>query len=76
MELNDAINHINKQIKQLETLIYNFETLMQPRYEQDLKILETMRSQQLKMLALKERADKGEEIPQEELFDAVPKVFR
>lgn len=76
MELVESIKFIEKQIKQLEQVIYNFETVMQPRFDQDKKILETMRSQQLKMQALLERSNKGEEISQDELYDSVPAVFR
>ena len=76
MELKNAIEFIEKQIKQLEQAIYTFDTVMTPRAEQDKKILETMRTQQLKMLSIKERSEKGEEIPHEEIVDAVPAVFR
>lgn len=76
MKLDDALKHIEKHVKQLEQLVYDFETIAIPRYEQDKKLLETMRAQHLKMLALKQRADKGEEIPHEEIKEAVPEVFR
>ena len=76
MELAEAIKFITKQIKQLEENLYTFETVVMPRADQDKKILEQLRTHQLKMQALLEKSKKGEEISQDELYEAVPSVFR
>ena len=76
MELKEAIKLIDKKVKELEVGKYEFETVAIPRYEADKKILETMRSQKLKMQALQSRAEKGEELTQEDIYAAIPPVFR
>lgn len=76
MDLNKAEKFINKQIEELEKARYMFETVVQPRYEADKQILESIKQQAMKLKALKEKEAKGEEISVEEIYDAVPIQFR
>ena len=76
MELNEGIKMLSKKVKELEVGAYEFETIALPRYEADKKILETMRTQLLKMQAIEARVKKGDEITQEEIYAAIPAVFR
>lgn len=76
MNIDDAISFVEEQIGEFERLVYRFESVAIPRYEKDKEILEKMRDQSLKMIALKDRADRGEEVTQKDLRDVIPEQFR
>lgn len=89
MKLDVAINFVGKKITELEQQLYVVESVVIPRYEQDRKILRTMRDQNIKMMALKEKIDllnkrraageriaPEEELTADEMASALPESFK
>ena len=76
MELSKSIKFVSKQVEQLEEATYMFETVVKPRYEVDKGILESLKTQLLKLQSLQEKAKRGEEITVLEINDCVPSAFR
>ncbi len=76
MDLKKTIEMIQERVEELETTIYHFESIVKPRAEADKKILEKMRADHLKVMAIKEKEERGEELTQEEIYEAVPESLR
>lgn len=76
MDMKNAIKFVGRQIDELERATYIFETVIKPRAEADKQILEKLRAQHLKLMALKEKSDRGESVTTEDIRDAVPDQFR
>jgi len=76
MDLKTTIEMIQLRIEELETTIYGFESVIKPRAEADKKILEGMREDHLKVLAIKEKEERGEKVTQEEIYEAIPESLR
>jgi DNA-binding protein H-NS len=76
MDAKRSIKMIERQIEQLESALYIFDTVVRPRAEADKAILTRMRSQHLKLMALLEKVEKGEEVPQEVFYESVPESLR
>jgi len=75
VNIEGAIAHVKENIQKLEESMYDFETVTMPRVEKDREILAKMREDVIKMKALKEKKDKGKEIPAAEL-ESIPRAFR
>jgi len=75
-DLKSAKAFIEKNIVQLEKQLYLHQTVAQVRYAADVKILSEMKQQLLRLSAIEEKQERGEEITMEEIFSAVPEVFR
>jgi len=76
MDIKKANQFLEKKIEELETAIYQFDTIMKPRVETDKIILERLRDQYGKMQVLMEKVKRGEPIKVEEYEEAVPKELR
>lgn len=76
MEIKKAKKFIEDRIEELEKTVYSFEQILQPRYDADKKILETLREQHLKMEALMRKIEAGEEVTQQDIYDCIPASFR
>jgi len=76
MDIKKALKFVGAEVEVLEKFVYVFESKMQPRYERDKEILQAMREQHLKLQALMEKEERGEELTQEDIHDAVPEQFR
>ena len=76
MELSDAIKFLSKEVERLEQAAYMYETVVKPRADVDKHILENMRTQLLKLRALQEKASRGEDVTQQDVYDAVPQSLR
>jgi hypothetical protein len=76
MEPAEILKFMKKQIAELEKATYMFETMLQPRYAADKKILEQYRAQYIKLDALLQKMQAGEEITLEQMHDCVPVQFR
>lgn len=76
MEIAKAIKFLTDRINELEKQVYVFDTIARPRYEQDLKILADMKRQVVQLDALKQKADSGQDVTADEVYAAVPQVFR
>jgi hypothetical protein len=76
MNAKDAEKMLRKQIEQLEQATYMFETVIQPRYAADKKILENLRDQHLKLQVLIEKGERGEKITTDEFAAAMPGSLR
>lgn len=75
MKIKEALAYLEKQIKELEKGTYYARSVIIPRYEADLKILERMKQQHLRLDALRTKEEAGEEISRSEIKDAVPEEF-
>lgn len=75
-ELSKAIKYLDAQIEALEKASYMFESVIRPRYEEDVKILKKLREDRLKLAVLKEKKDAGLEISNDEFYASVPEAFR
>ena len=67
---------LEKQIGELEVAVFTFENVLKPRMDADVKILERLRSQHLKLLVLIEKQKNGEPVSSDDVADCVPAVFR
>ena len=76
MNIKDAQKLIESEMSVLERGIFTFETVVQPRYEVDKKILRNLKDQHVKIIALAEKIKAGNEVTQQEIYDAVPAAFR
>jgi hypothetical protein len=76
MEIKMAKKLMEKHIEELERVIYTFEHVLRPRYDADRQILERLRHQYIKLDALSQKMERGEEISTEEVTDAIPKELR
>ena len=76
MDIKGAMKHLEKSIVTLEKEVYNFETVAMSRYEADKKILEKMRADHKRLLGLREKAERREDISIEEVNSLVPSAFR
>lgn len=71
-----AIKFIEKQIEELEKTEYMYTNIITPRAQADLKILNNLREQHLKMSALQEKVATGQEVTAEDVYNSVPASFR
>lgn len=76
MDISRAIKYVDGEIEKLEQASYMFDSLILPRAQKDKEILEQMREHRLKMMVLKEKLDKTEDVSQDEINQLVPKQFR
>jgi hypothetical protein len=76
MDVKKAMVYLVKQIEQLEQGTYYFETVVQPRYQTDKKVLEQMREHHSKLQIVADKVKRGEPITKEEYEAAVPAQFR
>ena len=76
VNIKQAKKEIEKQIKDFESAVYQFETVVYPRFETDKNILTKLKEDWLKSDAIERRLDEGEEVSQEEIYDAIPEAFR
>ena len=76
MDIKKAIKFVGSQVEDLEKAVYHFESVVHPRFERDKEILAAMREQHLKLQALQEKEERGEELTQEDIYAAVPSQFR
>lgn len=76
MDAKQSVKFLEKNIEDLEKAMYIFDTVVRPRAEADKAILTRMRSQHLKLMALLEKVEKGEEVPQEVFYESVPESLR
>jgi len=75
VDFKGAIKHMEKNITALEKELYNFESVAMKRYEMDKTILSTMRADVIKMSALLEKKDAGQDLTAEDLAE-IPTSFR
>lgn len=76
MDLKKAAKFLDGRIDELERAYYMFQSIVKPRAERDREILEKMREQRLKLEVLLGKKERGEEISQNEFYEAVPSEFR
>ena len=75
-DLKSAKDFIEKNIVQLEKQLYLHQTVAMARYEADRKILAEMKTQLLRLDAIEQKQERGEEISMEEIYASVPEIFR
>lgn len=76
MDLKTAVEMIQERIVEIETTIYAYESVIKPRAEADKVVLEKLREDHLKVLAIKEKEERGEKVTQEEIYEAIPESLR
>jgi len=76
MDLKTAVEMIQERIVEIETTIYAYESVIKPRAEADKAVLEKLREDHLKVLAIKEKEERGEKVTQEEIYEAIPESLR
>ena len=72
----NALKFIEKQIEELEKTEFMYTNIITPRAQADLKILNSLREQHLKLSALQEKVASGQEVTAEEVYSSVPGSFR
>jgi len=75
-DLKKAIAFVERQIEELEKTEFMYTNIITPRAQADLKILNSLREQHLKMSALQEKVASGQEVTAEEVYSSVPGSFR
>jgi conjugal transfer/entry exclusion protein len=75
-DLKKAIAFVERQIEELEKTEYMYTNIITPRAQADLKILNNLREQHLKMSALQEKVATGQEVTAEDVYNSVPASFR
>ena len=75
-DLKKAIAFVERQIEELEKTEFMYTNIITPRAQADLKILNSLREQHLKMSALQEKVASGQEVTAEEVCSSVPGSFR
>jgi len=76
MDLKSIVEMMEGRIEELETTVYAFESVIKPRADADKEILEKLRADHLKVKAIKEKEERGEEVTQEEIYEAIPESLR
>jgi len=76
MDLKSIVEMMEGRIEELETTVYAFESVIKPRADADKEILEKLRADHLKVKAIKEKEERGEEVKQEEIYEAIPESLR
>lgn len=76
MEIKHAIKYLDQQIEVLEKQLFYFDMVLKPRAEKDKEILSGLKLQAVRIDALSQKMERGEQITDEEIRDAVPQMFR
>lgn len=75
MNLEQIQQTMEDSIAELETGVYRYESIVKPRFEKDKELLDDMRDKHIKLMAVIQKAEKGE-ATQQDIMDAVPKQFQ
>jgi len=76
VNIKELMKTMEKSIKEFETAQYQFESVVYPRYEADKAILHQMKDQYTKIATIARRQKEGEDVSQEDIYDAIPESFR
>jgi len=76
MNIKEVCKHMEKNIKVLETQIFDFETIAIPRYNADKQVLVKLRQEFIRVMAVREKMERGEDVSQDEFRAALPESFR
>lgn len=76
VNIKEVMKLMEKSIKEFESAQYQFETVVYPRYEADKEILRKLKDDYIKISAINRRQKSGEEVSQEDIYDAIPEAFK
>ena len=76
MNLKEIMKYLEKQVAEVERSTYYVRSVLIPRYETDVKLLEKLRTDYMSVDDLFQREQVGETISVEEFNKVVPEEFR